>query len=172
MTANLTVGQSIGSTPPHEGYLPIVNGSSLNIAAFTFDPTDQEEQEWLKGKAECNVFVKNSIPIILVDIGRLWSFEVYLNLLQEDEKVREAFLGSDPYHPKADLLLISCSNAIVRAIRTIDIDHGMMLRIKEASFEQSLKYPSIKACRQAALKILDNYNANQLRAKAKKTKQV
>lgn len=171
-TMTFKMGQPIECIPPKEGYLPVLNGSSFDIIAFLANITRQEIDDWLKGEARIGLYIKKSIPIVLFDLGRSWSFDIYLNILQENEDVRESFLGSDNYHPKTILTLVSYSDSIVQGIRTIDIHFDLLLKIKEACFEQALKYPSKEACQKIALKLLSKYSADKLRAKSETTKQL
>ncbi len=151
--------------------MPVINGSIFDIMAFFSDLTDKEQQDWLQSKADYDVYIKNNIPFFLLDLGSSWSLDVYLNILQENEDVQESFLGSDQYHPKINLILISYPDGVVQGVRSVDIDLDTMLRIKEACLDQLVQYTSKEACRKEALKILARYNGNQLRAKAQKAKQ-
>ncbi len=151
--------------------MPVINGSIFDIMAFFSDLTDKEQQDWLQSKADYDVYIKNNIPFFLLDLGSSWSLDVYLNILQENEDVQKSFLGSDQYHPKISLILISYPDGVVQGVRSVDIDLDTMLRIKEACLDQLVQYTSKEACRKEALKILARYNGNQLRAKAQKAKQ-
>jgi len=132
--------------------------------------TAKDQQDWLQGKADYGLYIKNNIPFFLLDLGSSWSFDIYLNILQQNKDVRESFLGSDDYYPKTILTLVSYSMSIVQGARTIDIDFDIMLRIKEACLEQTLKYPSKKACQKAALKIRSKYSGDKLRVKSERAK--
>lgn len=170
MTTTLTVGQPIGFTPPKEGYMPVINGSSFDILAFFSNLTDKEQKDWLKGKARYDVYIENSIPVFLLDLGKTWSLDVFFNILQENEDIRKNFFEGDPNHTQISLILVSYSDSIIRGIRTIAIDTDIMLKLKEACFGQLVQYPSKEACQKAAEVILDKYNADQLRKKAKTAK--
>jgi hypothetical protein len=161
-----SVGHPIGCTPPKEGYMPIVNGSSFDIIAFFSNLKDREQRDWLKGKAGYGVYIENSIPVFLLDLGKSWSLDVYLNILQEKEDIRKAFFEGDPNKTQIMLTLVSYSDTIVRGIRTIVIDPNIMLKIKEACFDQLSNYASKDACQQAADKLMAHYTAKQLRTMA------
>ncbi len=168
----LKVGEPIECKPPREGCMPVINGPSFDLIAFFSDLTKQEINDWLKGKIAYGVYIEESIPVFLLDLGKSWQLDVYLNIHQENEDVRKQFFEGDPNQTRMILTLVSYSEAIVKAIRTIGIDPVNMLRIKEACFEQVLKYPSKEACQKTALKILSKYSADKLRAKSETTKQL
>jgi len=170
MTITMTVGQPIGCTPPKEGYMPVINGSSFDIIAFFSNLTDKEQRDWLQGKAGYGLYIENSIPLFLLDLGRAWSLDVYLNILQEDEDIRKNFFEGDPHHTQVILTLVSYSDAIVRGIRTIAIDPDIMIKLKEACFNQLTQYPSKEQCHRAAEELLARYDGNQLRSKAEMLK--
>lgn len=166
----LKVGEPIECKPPREGCMPVINGPSFDLIAFFSDLTKQEINDWLKGKVTYGVFIEESIPVFLLDLGKSWQLDVYLNIHQENEDVRKQFFEGDPNQTRMILTLVSYSEAIVKAIRTIGIDPVNMLRIKEACFDQLSKYSSKETCLEAAENILNNSGGKQLRKKTKMMK--
>ena len=160
----LTVGQPIGSTPPKEGYLPILNGPSFDIVAFYSQITQEQVDDWLKGKAEYGIYIESHIPVFILDLGSTWSLDVYVNILQEDEEARRQFFEGDPSHTGIHLILVSLEDAIVQGIRTIAIDPNVLAQIKEACFHQPSKFQSKDDCQRAAEGILDKFSSAALRA--------
>ena len=160
----LTVGQPIGSNPPKEGYMPILNGSSFDIVAFYADITQEQLDDWLKGEVHYGIYIENRIPVLILDLGKSWSLDVFLNILREDEEGRRQFFEGDPKHTEIHLILVSFEDAVVQSIRTIAIDPNIMAQIKEACFNQPAKFSSKEDCQEAAEKILDKYNSATLRA--------
>ena len=57
----LTLGQPIGSTPPKEGYMPVLNGLSFDIVAFYADLTQEQIGEWFKSKAEFGIYIEGRL---------------------------------------------------------------------------------------------------------------
>jgi hypothetical protein len=159
-----TVGQPIGSTPPKEGYMPILNGPSFDIVAFYSGITQDQLDDWLKGEAQYGIYIESRIPVFILDLGKAWSLDVYLNILREDEETRRRFFEGDPKHTEMHLILVSFEDAVVQAIRTIAIDPNIMVQIKEACFHQLSKFSTVEECQDTAEGILDKYNSAMLRA--------
>ena len=159
-----TVGQPIGSTPPKEGYMPVLNGPSFDIVAFYAGITQEQVQDWLKGKAEYGIYIESRIPVFILDLGQFWSLDVYLNILREDEETLRQFFEGDPSHTEIHLILVSFEDAVVQGIRTIAIDPQIMAQIKEACFHQPSKFSSMEECQEAAEGILDKFSSATLRA--------
>jgi hypothetical protein len=160
----LTVGQPIGSTPPKEGYMPVLNGPSFDIVAFYSGITQAQLDDWLKGEVQYGIYIESRIPVFILDLGKAWSLDVYLNILREDEETRRRFFEGDPRHTEIHLILVSFEDGVVQGIRTIAIDPNIMAQIKEACFNQPAKFSSREDCQEAAEKILDKYNSAVLRA--------
>ena len=160
----LTVGQPIGSSPPKEGYMPIFNGPSFDIVAFYSNITQDQLDDWLKGEVQYGIYIENQIPVLILDLGKTWSLDVYLNIIREDEETRRQFFEGDPTHTEMHLILVSFEDAVVQGIRTIAIDPNIMVQIKEACFHQLSKFSSKEECEEAAEKILDKYSGPVLRA--------
>ena len=159
----LTVGQPIGSTPPKEGYMPVINGSSFDIIAFFSNISETELRDWLKGEIQYGVYIEGSIPIVILDIGKAWSLDVFLNIHRESEEIRRQFFEGDPQHTEMHLILVSFEAAIVQGIRTIAIEPNVMANIKEACFYQLSVYSSQEDCQAAAENLLDKYGSQDLR---------
>jgi len=160
----LTVGQPIGSAPPKEGYMPVLNGPSFDIVAFYSDITQAQLDDWLKGEVQYGIYIESRIPVFILDLGLAWSLDVYLNILREDEETRRRFFEGDPEHTEIHLILVSFEDGVVQGIRTIAIDPNIMGQIKEACFQQLSKYSTIEECQDTAEGILDKYNSAMLRA--------
>ena len=75
-TMTITIGKPLGVTPPFEGYMPVLNGSSFSIIAFFSRVTIQDRKDWLVGKAQYGLYSENGIPIFLLDLGKTWSLDV------------------------------------------------------------------------------------------------
>ena len=159
----LTVGQPFGSTPPQEGYLPVINGSSFDIIAFYSGISQKELQDWFKGDIQYVVYIENSIPVFILYIGKAWSLDVFLNIHRESEEIRREFFEGDPHNTQMHLTLVSFEDSIVQGIRTIAIDPNIMANIKEACFYQLSVYSSQEDCHDAAEKLLDRYGSQDLR---------
>ena len=162
----LTVGQPLGVTPPFQGYMPVLNGSSFDILAFFKGLTEKDTREWLKGKVRYGLHVQNGIPVFLLDLGKTWSLDVYFNMHQENEDLRKAFFEGDPAHTQIMLALISYSDAVVQGIRTIGIDPEVMMALKEACFDQLSRYSDKDDCFLEAETILQSNSSKALRKKA------
>jgi hypothetical protein len=160
----LTVGQPIGSAPPKEGYIPVLNGPSFDIVAIYADLTQAQIDDWIKGEAQYGIYIESRIPVFILDLGKSWSLDVYLNILRENEKTRRRFFEGDPTHTEMHLTLVSFEDAVVQAIRTIAIDPNIMVQIKEACFHKLSKYSTIVECQDIAEGILDKFNSATLRA--------
>ena len=162
-TMTLTVGKPLGVTPPFEGYMPVLNGSSFSIIAFFSRVTIQDRKDWLVGKAQYGLYSENGIPIFLLDLGKTWSLDVYFNMLQENKNQRSQFLEGVQEDTKILLVLVSFPDAIVQCIRGIIIELKIMLALKEVCFDQLSRYSTQKDCSLAAKKILQAKDSKALR---------
>lgn len=168
--SNLAVGQSLKSAPPSEGYMPVLNQGSFDIFAFYSGLSGKEVKDWLKGKARYGLFLEQSIPVFLLDLGKTWSLDVYFNMFHESEDTRKHFFEGDPGSNRVALILASYPEPVIQAVRTLHIDPGLMLRIKEACFDQLSRYRSKDECFVEAEMILEQHNSKALRAKAEMQK--
>jgi hypothetical protein len=159
-----TVGQPIGSTPPKEGYMPVLNGPSFDIVAFYSNITQAQLDDWLKGEAQYGIYIESRIPVFILDLGETWSLDVYLNVLREGDETLKQFFEGDPNHTEIHLILVSFEDAVVLGIRTIAIDPQIIAQIKEACFHQPSKFSSMQECQKAAEGILDKFSSATLRA--------
>lgn len=165
-TSNLSAGQSLQSAPPSEGYMPVLNQGSFDIFAFYSGLTEKEVKDWLKGKARYGVFIEQSIPVFLLDLGKAWSLDVYFNMFHETESTRKPFFESDPGSNRVAIILAAYPEPVVQAVRTLRIDPDLMIRLKEACFDQLSRYRSKDECFIEAEMILERYDSKALRAKA------
>lgn len=163
----LKVGQSLGATPPNEGYMPVINGASFDVVAFYSNLSQAEIADWQQGSARYGVFIQHSLPLFILDLGSTWGLDVYLNIIHEDQGTRKHFFEGDPQHTKVNLILVSYPDAVVRSIRTIAIEPDKMRWIKEACFNQPSRYASAEECGQAAEELLDRFDSQVLRKMAK-----
>ena len=161
----LTVGQPLGVTPPFEGYMPVLNGASFDVIAFFSGVTDRDRKDWLKGKVKYGLHIENGIPLFLLDLGRTWSLDVYFNMPQEKEAHRKSFFEGDPAQNSITLTLVSYPEAIVQAVRGIDIDPAFLMALKEACFDQLSNYTNKDDCFLAAETILQANDSRSLRKK-------
>ena len=74
----IKVCEPIECKPPREGYMPVINGPSFDIIAFFSDLTKQEINDWLKGKIRYGVYIEESIPVSLLDLGKAWKLDIFL----------------------------------------------------------------------------------------------
>jgi hypothetical protein len=162
-TMTITVGQPLDITPSEEGYEPILNGPCFDIIAFYSGITQADIDDWLHGQILHGIYVEKSIPIFILDLGRNWSLDVYLNILGEREKFRRKFFEGDPNDTKMHLILTSFPDTIVQGIRTIAIDPNLLKDIKEACFHQLSRYGSKEECQEAAEEIMDKWSSQALR---------
>lgn len=165
-TSILNVGQALGSPPPSEGYMPVLNGASFDIFAFYSGLREKETKDWLKGKVRYGAFIEQSIPVFLLDLGKTWSLDVYFNMFHESEETRKPFFEGDPRSNRVALILASYPEPVIRAVRSIRVDPDLMIRIKEACFDQLSRYRSKDECFIEAEMILEQYDSKALRAKA------
>ena len=63
--------------------MPILNGPSFDIIAFYSGITRGNITNWLHGQILPGVYVEKSIPIFILDLGKTWRLDVYLNILWE-----------------------------------------------------------------------------------------
>ncbi len=59
--------------------MPVINGLSFDIIAFFTDLTKQEINVWLKGKIRYGVYIEESIPIFLLELGKAWQWMSFEN---------------------------------------------------------------------------------------------
>lgn len=163
----LTVGQPLGVTPPFEGYMPVLNKASFDIIAFFSGLTPRDQRDWLKGKIRYGLFVENGIPIFLLDLGKIWSLDVYFNMHQEKEELRKEFFEGDPGQTQINLTLVSYTDTIVQGIRSIEVGQKFMMALKEACFDQLSRYSNKDDCFLEAEAILQATDSRSLRKKAK-----
>ena len=159
----LTVGQPLDITPSQEGYLPVLNGPSFDIVAFYSDITQAGLNDWLYGQIQHGIYVEQSIPIFILDLGQTWNLNISLNILSEDEKIKKKFFEGDPKHTRMHLILTSYPDTIVQGIRTIAIDPDLMRTIKEVCFNQASKYSSQEECQAAIEEIRSKWSSEALR---------
>ena len=162
-TMTLTVGQSLGLDPSNEGYAPVLNGPCFDIIAFYSGITQADRDDWLHGQILHGVYVEKSIPIFILDLGKTWSLDVYLNILGEREEFRKKLFEGDPKHTSMHLILTSFPDTIIQGIRTIAIDPNLLKDIKEACFHQLMRYGSKEECQEAADGIMGKWSSQALR---------
>lgn len=144
--------------------MPVLNGPSLDVFAFYSRLSTREIKDWSKGKIKHALFVEKSIPFLLLDLGRSWTLEVYLNIHQESEEDRQEFFqGDDPQQSGVGLILVSSPEAVVQAVRSIELDSRIMLRLKEACFDQLSRYGSSEECFVEAEMILQGHDSRTMR---------
>lgn len=156
------------TSPPYEGYLPVINGCSFDVMAFYSGLTKAEIKDWTRGKAKYGIYVERSISVLMLDLGKAWTQDVYLNILHEDQGTRKPFFQGDSKHTKMHLILASYPEAVVRGIRIVAIEQGKMRVIKEACLTQLTTYDSVQTCNEVAHSILDKFSSELLRKMAKK----
>ncbi|MFP4672802.1 MAG: hypothetical protein ACOCY5_04900 [Desulfohalobiaceae bacterium] len=143
--------------------MPVLNGPSLDVFAFYGELVFREIKDWAKGRIKSRLFVEKSIPFLLLDLGRSWSLELYLNMFQEREQVRQDFFQGDPQQTGMGLILVSYPEAVVQAVRRTELESSLMLRLKEACFDQLTRYGSSEECFVEAEMILQHYGPAEMR---------
>jgi hypothetical protein len=165
--SDLSVGQTIGSIPPGEGLLPVLNGPSFDVIGFYSDLSSKNVKEWQQGKLRYGLFVRDGIPIVLIDLGRTWRLDIHFNILQEAHDIRRAFFEGDPEATGVHLALASHPSVVVLAKRSFHLDPSIMMRIKEACFTQLSAYSSAQECSRAIDRIYAREDSRTLRKKAR-----
>ncbi len=165
-TMRFAVGKPLGVIPPLEGYMLVFNGASFDIIAFFSGLTKRDRKDWQQGTARYGLYVENDIPIFLLDLGKTWSLDVYFNMHQEQEELRKKFFEGDPGHTEISLVLVSCPEAVVQGIRTIEIEAKFMMALKEVCFDQLSQYSNKDDCFLTAETILQDADSKALRKKA------
>jgi hypothetical protein len=160
----LTVGQPLDVKPQCEGYMPVLNGPSFDIIAFYSNLTQEKIDDWLQGKIMHGVVVERSIPIFVIDLGKSWRMDIYLNILLEDEELQRKFFEGDLDQATIHLTLVSYSDSIIQGIRTIAIEPDLMSQIKEACFRQISVYKSAEECQDVAEEMMAKWSSEDLRA--------
>jgi hypothetical protein len=161
-----TLGESLGTAPPSDGHMPVLDQGSFDIVTFAAGLGPKAVKDWHKGKAAYGVYIDKGIPVILFNLGASWTFEVYLNIHLEAEDSRRRFFEIDPGSPRVDLYLISSEDGVIRAARSTALDTKEMLRIKEACFDQLTRYASKDECFIEAELLLNQADSRTLRRKA------
>jgi hypothetical protein len=165
--SDLSVGQTLGSIPPGQGLMPVLNGPSFDIIGFYSNLSSKKIREWQQGKLRYGVFVQDGIPIVLIDLGRIWRLDIHFNILQEPHDVRRAFFEGDPEATRVHLALASHPSVVVLAKRSFQLDPSLMMRIKEACFTQLSAYPSAEECSRNIERIYAREDSRTLRKKAR-----
>ncbi|MFO7875705.1 MAG: hypothetical protein R6U55_03880 [Desulfovermiculus sp.] len=160
-----SVGESLGVIPPAEGHMPIFDQGSFDLMTFASGLSSKAIKDWQKGKAAYGVYIEKSIPVLVLNLGSSWTFEVYLNLLLESEEQRRLFFEGDPQNLGIHLYLVSSADAVVQAARSLQLASEEMLRIKEACFDQVRHYPSKDECFIEAELLLNQMNSKTFRRK-------
>jgi hypothetical protein len=110
------------------------------------------------------VVVERSIPIFVIDLGKSWRMDIYLNILLEDEELQRKFFEGDLDQATIHLTLVSYSDSIIQGIRTIAIEPELMSQIKEACFRQISVYKSAEECQDVAEEMMARWSTEDLRA--------
>jgi hypothetical protein len=160
-----SVGDSLGVNPPTEGHMPIFDQGSLDLITFASDLKTKEIRDWARGKAAYGVYIEKSIPFFLLNLGSSWRLDVYLNIFLESSAERRQFFEGDPENLGVHLYLVSSPDAVVRAVRSLELASGEMLRLKEACFDQLSRYSSKDECFIEAELILNKTDSKMLRRK-------
>ena len=164
--SHLRVGQSIGSIPPSEGLMPVINGPSFDIIALYSGLSTREVKDWQDGRLRYGVFVQEGIPFLLLDLGKVWELDISLNMFGESRESRRAFFEGDPETTEVHLVLASYPSVVILAKRTVRLDPEDMRRIKEACLTQLSAYPSAQACRRVIDRISAAYDSTAMRKRA------
>lgn len=159
------VGDRLGGTPPAEGHMPIFGQGSFDLITFSSGLKPKAIKDWTKGKATYGVYIEKSIPVFLLNLGSSWTLDVYLNIFLEPTTKRRMFFEGDPKNLGVHLYLVSATDAVVRAVRSLRFDPQEMLRIKEACFDQLSSYPSKDECFIEAELLLNQMDSKTLRRK-------
>jgi len=165
--ASLSVGQTLGSIPPSQGTMPVLNGPSFDVIAFYSDLSHREVRDWQEGRLRYGVFIQEGIPILLLDLGKTWRLDIYLNIFREPSESRRPFFEGDPESTDVHLALASYPSVIVMAKRSIRIDPSHMMQIKEACFTQLSAYHSAEECSCVIDRIYARYDSKALRQRAR-----
>jgi len=164
---DLSVGQTIGSIPPGQGLMPVLNGPSFDVIGFYSNLSSKKIRDWQQGKLRYGVFIQEGVPIVLIDLGRIWRLDIHLNILQESHEVRRAFFEGDPETTSVHLALASHPSVVILAKRAFQLDPALMMRIKEACFTQLSAYPSAEECSRVIDRIYAHHDSRTLRKKAR-----
>lgn len=164
-TPKYSVGDCLGVTPPAEGHMPVFGQGSFDLITFASDLKPKAIKDWTRGKAAYGVYIEKSIPVFLLNLGPSWTLDVYLNIFLESTEVRRLFFEGDPKNLGVHLYLVSSADAVVRAVRSFELDPREMLRLKEACFDQLSSYPSKDECFIEAELLLNQMDSRTLRRK-------
>ncbi len=159
------VGDRLGVTPPAEGHMPIFGQGSFDLITFASGLKPKAIRDWTRGKAAYGVYIEKSIPVFLLNLGSSWTLDVYLNIFLESTAERRLFFEGDPKNLGVHLYLVSVTDAVVRAVRSLAFDPQEMLKIKEACFDQLSSYPSKDECFIEAELLLNQMDSQRLRRK-------
>lgn len=164
-TPKYSVGDCLGVTPPAEGHMPVFDQGSFDLITFASDLKPKAVKDWTRGRAAYGVYIKKSIPVFLLNLGSSWILDVYLNIFLESTEVRRLFFEGDPKNLGVHLYLVSSADAVVRAVRSLELNSQEMLRLKEACFDQLSSYPSKDECFIEAELLLNQMDSKTLRRK-------
>ena len=120
-----------------------INGESFDVICWAGGLSKKEVKEWKKGRLHYGVFIKEDIPFFLIDLPVVkWDFDISFNIHAEKEAGRGWKQFLDGQGNLVNLFLIDAGTNIVKAMRTIGIDHVMAAEIKKTCHKQLAKYKS------------------------------
>ncbi len=61
-----------------DGRIVLDGMRKIPIIAFFSGVTIQDKKDWLVGKAQYGLYSENGIPIFLLDLGKTWSLDAYI----------------------------------------------------------------------------------------------
>lgn len=128
--------------PSTEGISPAIVGASLDVWGFLANLTSEEVKAWRKGKMAYSLFCQDDIPILIIDVRGLATFDLPVNFLLEPEDKRREFLESEPEANLVTFVLCDWPEGNVRAIRAVGLRPEIIQAIKEACFNQVSRYRS------------------------------
>lgn len=157
----------VGKSWPHAclGYdnlRPVLDDASIALVAEVADPNPSEISAFSRGSLRYGLHISNSIPIILLDIPDLATFDSYLNLHLESQDKRDAFLDSEPMANMMQCYLVDGASGILRGIRVLGTEHQFLRDIKEACFNQLSTYPDAASVARAAKSLIDRHSTDDL----------
>ena len=130
----ISVGKMFPVDPLGEGFIVMFRGAGFDCIGFFGNLSDAETEAFRTGDLRYGLFVYCDVPVFLVDIETFGNTDLTLNLAIESCETRHDFFDHEAN--LINLILCDYPAGIVKAIRTIGIDHATMGRIKDVCRRQ------------------------------------
>jgi len=102
--------------------------------------TNQELQTWKTGKFKYGLFIRESIPFLLIDFGDGFNFDCSFNIYKVKQEYSSAWLESKAN--LVNLFLVDRNSYTTKAMRATGLQLAFMDELKAALTEQHKKYNS------------------------------